>query len=232
MIFIEYMSHWSWPSRIHGKHLHEIFSEDTKDKRREAKRIKAQASDMLSIVGVTKVFIAKVIMVGVLEANDCSVALLALIRVIETIAEAPRRDIVPNEVLDQSQRFFELFTKARGLDDIIQKFHWLLHFHQPVLLNCFCLERKRRVPKRYAGDLTNCSKKASESLAMECTSNHLGQLAQPDTFNFDVGLVGAKPAPKRLCRLVCEALQTGPLSIMYSAESRFSKLGTCKKSCI
>ena len=113
---------------------------------------------------------------------------------------------------------------------MIPKFRWMLHYHTQPLLNCFCLERKHRVPKRYAGDLTNISKYASQSLLMECSSHHLCHIARPDAFNFEVGLVGGRPASKRLHKLVSEALDTGHLNVKYSVESRFSKLATCRKS--
>ena len=113
---------------------------------------------------------------------------------------------------------------------MIPKFHWLLQYHQQVLFNCFCLERKHRVPKRYANDLTNTSRNASQSLLMECTCHHLSQLKKPGTFNFAVGLVNPRLAPKRLQKLVSEALHTGNVEVKYSVESRFNKLGTCRKS--
>ena len=48
--FSNFIAGWSWPGRINGAHLHEIFEENRKDKHRAAKRIKSQASDMLSMV--------------------------------------------------------------------------------------------------------------------------------------------------------------------------------------
>ena len=82
------------------------------------------------------------------------------------------------------------------------KFHWLLHLWKQLqrshaLLNCFCLERKHRVPKRYAGELTNVNKLSSALLLMEVTSHHLGQLMQLDAFECGVGLVGSSPASKK-----------------------------------
>ena len=39
-----------------------------------------------------------------------------------------------------------------------------------------------------------------------------------------------KPALRKLQKLVSEALHTGSMEVKYSVESRFSKLGTCRKS--
>ena len=55
-IFADFIAAWSWPGRIsNSAHLHEIFRGDRRDKHRAAQQIKAQASDMLSIVGATKI---------------------------------------------------------------------------------------------------------------------------------------------------------------------------------
>ena len=58
----------------------------------------------------------------------------------------------------------------------------------------------------------------------------MSQLKKPGTFNFAVGLVNPRPAPERLQKLVPEALHTGNVEVKYSVESRFNKLGTCRKS--
>ena len=54
-VFASFIAGWSWPGRICSAHLHEIFQGDRRDKHRAAQHIKAQASDMLSIVGATKI---------------------------------------------------------------------------------------------------------------------------------------------------------------------------------
>ena len=114
---------------------------------------------MLSIVGVTAMFITKVVMKLKLDCEVHCMAFLALITVIETIVAAPRVKPSPEQLLAECERFLELFKQAWGCENMIPKFHWILHYHRQQLLNCFCLERKHRAPKRYAGDITNISKK-------------------------------------------------------------------------
>ena len=50
-------------------------------------------------------------------------------------------------------------------------------------------------------------------------------------FEFSVGLLNPKPAPKRLMSYLEGALALGPLAgrVMSSIESRFNPLGTCKR---
>ena len=114
------------------------------------------------------------------------------------------------------------------------KFHWLLHYAQllerfGLLLNCFVLERKHRVPKRYAESIKNTSKHPSASLLMEVISHHFSQLDRPCAFMFEPGLVGGRPATKKLRKLISEIFEIGDDDMVTIAnESRFSALASCK----
>ncbi len=138
--FASFIAGWKWPGRIHGDHLHEIFEGQRQDKHRAAKQIKAQASDMLSIVGVTKLFIFNVVMKLNLDL-DCQPhcnALLALIRLIELIVALPRvTSITPPMLRTSAEAFLEKFATAWGFEWMTPKFHWLLHFYKQRMLNCF-----------------------------------------------------------------------------------------------
>jgi len=162
---------------------------------------------------------------------------LALVDVIELILASARVTVSPQRLLAAVEKFLELFKDAWGLEWMIPKFHWLLHFHKMLerlgfLLNCFCLERKHRGPKRYANEITNISSGTSQSLLMEVTSHHLGQLSNPDAFSFDVGLVGGRRAPLKTKQVLTAELQLGADaadSLKYAVESRFSPVATCHK---
>ena len=227
--FSNFIAGWSWPGRINGAHLHEIFEENRKDKHRAAKRIKAQASDMLSIVGVTKMFIVSVVLQSDFPFKPQSDAVLALVWLVDLIVAVPTLKIHPSRILAASEDFLEKFVSAWGHEWTIPKFHWLLHFHQQLLLNCFCLERKHRVPKRYAGDLKNTSRDASKSLLMEVICHHLGQLADSNTLNFKVGLVNGHACTKKLSKSICDMLDVNVQDVHCSIESRFNGFGTCRR---
>ena len=103
------------------------------------------------------------------------------------------------------------------------------------LLNCFCLDQKHRVPTMYATELTHISKQSSNSLLMDVTSHHLGQLSAPAAFAFSVGLVGGTRASPRIKQFLATQMDLDPngdtaQSIKVSIESRFSPLATCHKS--
>ena len=227
-VFANFIAGWSWPGRICSAHLHEIFQGDRRDKHRAAQHIKAQASDMLSIVGVTKMFILTVVLKLEVDCKLYCDAVLALVYLIDVIVAVPRVATHPSRILEAAEDFLQKFVSAWGHEWTIPKFHWLLHFHQQFMLNCFCLERKHRVPKRYAGDLTNTSRRPSRSLLMEITSHHLAQLSDKDTLNFKIGLVNGKACTNKLKKRILDMLNMDVQDVSCSIESRFNPLGTCK----
>ena len=112
--FSNFIAGWSWPGRINGAHLHEIFEENRKDKHRAAKRIKAQASDMLSIVGVTKMFIVSVVLQSDFPFKPQCDAVLALVWLVDLIVAVPTLKIHPSRILAASEDFLEKCVSAWG----------------------------------------------------------------------------------------------------------------------
>ena len=236
-VFSEYVSKWTWPLRTPGSHLHEIFSESRRDKHRKAKHIKAQASDLLSLCDVSYLFTLKVLMKLEFDcANECK-AFLALIDVVQLIVASGRVHVEPADLLSAVEKFLQLFSGSFGFQWMTPKFHWLLHIPDQLrrsssntLLNCFCLERKHRVPKRYATEMTNVSKHASKSLLMEVTCHHMGQLSQTGSLVFSTGLVDSRPPSKKVRKLLMDVLKLDAAhDIAYGIESRFCSVATCKR---
>ena len=206
-VFRSYISNWKWPARVHWTHLHEIFNADRAASHRKAKHIKMQASDGLSLTGVAAMFCMNVLLnLPKPIADSCRKhcnAFLALTDVIEFIVASARVAVPPKQLLKAVEKFLHLFKDAWGCSFMTPKFHWLLHLWKTLqrngaLLNCFCLERKHRMPKRYATEITNAQKLNSASLLMEVTCQHLSELQQPDAFQFSVGLVGSHPASRKV----------------------------------
>ena len=188
----EYVKTWRWPGRLHGSHLHEIFARG--DKHRKASHIKCQASDMWCLIGVLAVFVQKVLMKRRPDCSAACKAFLSFATLVDIIVATARITIAPSKLLEAVEHFLEDFATAFGYEWMTPKFHWLLHFSAflcrfGVLLNCFCLERKHRVAKRYATELKNTSRRASKSLLMEVVCHQFGMMLEPDAFQFEVGLV-------------------------------------------
>ena len=92
--------------------MHEIFSEDRKDKHRAAKRIKCQASDGLSLVLLTVVFINRVLRkLGVANKVQCD-AFIAFARSVELIQCSAKSTVTPAQLLQAVELFLELFAEG------------------------------------------------------------------------------------------------------------------------
>ena len=76
--FSAYVSNWKWPRRLHADHLSEIFTRERRDKHRNAKHIKCQASDMLSLVGVLALYVQTVLIALNLEHASCRASTCAM----------------------------------------------------------------------------------------------------------------------------------------------------------
>ena len=233
-VFSNYVANWSWPGRLGQVNLSEIFSEQRKDNHRKASHIKCQASDMLSLLPVMAIFTMHVLMTIGCKA-ECNVW-LALVDVVDLIVASSRITVPPSKLLVAVEKFLQLFVDVWGHDWMVPKFHWLLHLPSVLrrfgsLLNCFCLERKHRVAKRYATDLTKTKGNNQSSLLKEVTSHHFGQLSNPGCFSFGVGLVDPKAPSKAMKRMLLSELSIDAdiQDVKWSIESRFSKVATCMK---
>lgn len=232
--FSEFLSHWKFPGRLHADHLSDIFAGDRRDKHRKAKHIKCQASDMLSVIGVLSLYVRTVLIALNIEKPACD-ALLSAIDMSLLIVATGRITVSPAKLLGFVHRFLRDFTVAFGFEWLTPKCHWLLHLPETLgrfgrLLNCFALERKHRVPKRYATDLSNTSRAASKSLLSEVVCHHLGSMKEHD-FIYEVGLIRGRPAPKKSRRLILEALEMEDdgCEILTALEARFSPLALCRQ---
>ena len=236
-----YVACWTWPNRIHqgSAHFSDIFSDDRKTTHRKAQRIKCQASDGLSLTPVIALFIMNVLMkLDKVPMEEC-IAFLALVDIIELIQTMGKMAVQPDQLLECCESFLKHFTAVWGFEWMTTKFHWILHFGDQLrtsplgkLLSCFCLERKHRSAKRYAGEMANTTRRTGISLLKEVVCHHLGQLEAPDAFDFEVGLVKGMRPSKKIKKLLTAELHLDSEeadAIEYSIDARFSPLGTCHK---
>ena len=215
-VFCEFVSRWTWPARAAGDHLADIFTHARAEKHRAAKHIKCQASDLLSLIGVLAHFTKTVLMAAARDNEDCvnaCSAFLALVEVCELIAATVRYEVKPARLLGKVHRTLELFVAAFGLEWLTPKLHWMLHYAETLakngrLFNCFCLERKHKVPKSYADDYKNITRSSSKNILSEVVCHHLVKLKTPGVFDFTVGLVGGRPCPRRARQGILKFLGT------------------------
>jgi hypothetical protein len=190
---------------------------------------------MLGLLSVMALFVQQVLLQLHLHDNACH-AFHALVDLVDVITSTSRGVVLPSDLLAAVEKFLALFVSAFGVEWLTPKFHWLLHFHKHllkfgILLNCFVLERKHRVAKRYAEQMQNKSSRTSTALLSEVINHHFGMLDDGLVFDFTVGLLNGKVASQRLRDLLAEPMGLSDDGILKVAnESRFNALGTCKKN--
>ena len=212
--FAEFLSQWRFPGRLHGDHLSEIFSADRRDKHRAAKHVKCQPSDLLSICGVLGLYTHTVLLPLGIDNGACG-TIASLLYVVDLVVASARLDVGAPTLLAAVHRFLEIFVASFGNESTTPKLHWLLHFPETLtrlgrLLNCFCLERKHRWAKRYATDLQNTSASPSVSLLSEVLWYDITNMSDSGAFDFSVGLIATRAAPKNTRSLILRTVELEP----------------------
>ena len=233
--FEGYLKLWRWPAKHHSAHLPEIFCTKRAKSSREAKHIKCQASDLLAISPVLAYFVQAVLLPTGLCTNECN-AFLAINNVLEFISSVNRGKITADMIGTAVESFLELFVSVWGVNKLIPKMHWLLHFRKhfqryELLIACFVTERYHRHPKRYASEMKNTRKSASNNVLKEVVCHMLVKMQSPNAFNFNVGLVDGRPASDRVRARIFRHLDMeddGSHIVNTANESRFNRFGTCK----
>ena len=132
--------------------------------------------------------------------------------------------------------FLEAFVAAFGFEWLTPKAHWLLHLPRQLarygrLMNCFALERKHRVPKRYATEMKNIAHHADASLLKECICHHFSVIKH-NTFDYEVALVDKRPASKNTRRIMWKLFDLdddgSPISVATVA--RYSPVALCSQT--
>ncbi len=134
-------------------------------------------------------------------ANLACLALLCLVDLADVIVATSCIAFTPAMFEAEVQRFLAAHTAAVGFEWLTPKAHWLLHMPAQLrrfgrLLNCFCLERKHRVPKRYVTELKNIAHCAAASLLKESICHHVS-CAKHAAFSYIVSLVNKRPASRK-----------------------------------
>lgn len=233
--FSAYLSQWRFPARLHATHLDAIFSADRRDSHRTAKHIKCQASDLLTTMDPLKLFIANVLQTQDIAPRACT-SLLCLCDLVELIVATARLTVTPDMLAAEVHRFLKAFVDAFGFEWLTPKAHWLLHLPDHLarfgrLLNCFALERKHRIPKRYATDLKNIAHKADASLLKECICHHFSSV-KDGAFEYTVALIDKRSASAQTRRTIWKLfeLEDDASAINVATIARYNPTALCSQS--
>jgi len=195
-----YMELYRWPKRVGSLTGKASFTGSRATSNAAARLFKCSASEGLSTIYV----MAQYVRAGVARSPDWltrahAMCFLMLFNIVFLI-EASSRVHVDASLLEASvDTYLRLYLSLYGSKSMIIKFHWLHHF--PVFLrrwgrlpSCFALERKHRIPKRYANNIRNTSSSFDASCLREVTCHHLNILRDVDFSGMILGRIGKTKA--------------------------------------
>jgi hypothetical protein len=158
---------------------------------------------------------------------------LRLVLVIELLLRASRAAVEPDVLREAIGSYLLSFQTLYGAECMAPKFHYMMRYPEFVrrwkrLPNCFALERKRKVPKRYATELRNTCAYWEKSLLRECTSHHLASLASAH-FGVAATLIDPRPAPSEMRVLLERAFDTAEATFATTKVARINAWERCSQ---
>lgn len=227
----DYMTLWAWPKRVASAGLSDVFGSKRAFNSRKAKIFKCTASEGLSLYPILGHFILSV----VLPSNRCIMqcrAYLALVDILDHLVEVPHDIITPPMLRRVIRTFLEYCIEANWRQHMHPKFHWLVHLPKMLerhgtLLTCWVHERKHRMIKRYASDVSNTTA-FERSILAEVTCHHLAELKKTSSISAP-GLVDPH-APTRCERKLLQlVVGTSELDCRTSPETRITPMVSCAR---
>ena len=152
----DYVAAWNLPRRRKNVKVGDVFCKKRCESSKEAKHWKCTASEGLSTMEILAHFMAS-ILEGCRPAEQKTHAkvFLQLVHVIELLIRSARHRVPGRDYFDAVFAFLTSFRTTYGPENMTPKFHSSVHFSffldkWNCLPNCFVLERKHKMPKRWA----------------------------------------------------------------------------------
>ena len=230
----QYIKEWTWPKQFGD--AHDVMSADRARSSWENTSLKATASESLGLMPVLACFFDKVRRnSSVHEVLDHATCFLGLVRIIEDIMRTAR-SAVDCDALERSiSAYLSAFKALYGEDQMTPKMHYIMHFADFIrrwhyLPGCFVLERKHKLPKRYANPLTNLNYDWESFVHREVTHQHVAQLEETAMFDDGAALLSPFPLSKRFTATLQKDLGVGPgVTFMTSSQARMNEWDKCSK---
>ena len=206
----DYLQMWKWPIQVGVKSGRDACSAKRANASWSDGTFKVQASEGRSVAPVLAHFVSRVIVTSefpVVRAHgQCFMLLVAVLVLIEKVSRGTAN---PSQLQAAISTYLAAFKRLYGEDNMIIKFHYAMHL--PAFLarwvflpNCFVLERKHRVPKRFANHVMNTECNWDACVLRELTNyrvHHLTVLGSSH-FQVDAELVDPRqPRPALLQQL-------------------------------
>jgi len=156
-----YVATWHWPTAVGSLTGATVLMEDRWKGFLEKRTWACSASEGKSLVPVLATFAESVLLQSASErvrAIGASIVLLG--EVVQLLDRCSREDVNPDSLARAIKAHVVAFSNLFEPASMVPKFHYAFHIHETVrfwrlVLSCLVLERKHRVPKRYANPAKN-----------------------------------------------------------------------------
>lgn len=206
---------------------------------KKAKRIKCQASEIVSLLPLVAIYLATLVLPNAGADTDVAKAcrvVITLNAVVELLMTAPRGVVEPSQLLAAVEEFLELYRQAFGTATMVSKFHSMLHFADELdrfktMLTCWVHERKHRMVRSWCSDIKN-TVQFEKGIISNTVCQHLYELAKPDNFVLRLGLLEPwHDAPRALADCVrADIGAAADARVTTARRARFSEWGICATS--
>jgi hypothetical protein len=228
----EYLQQWTWPQRLGAKTSagKDLFSPKRSKSHKDAKLIKAQVSEVLSVHLVIAHWIRVVVFERGICPNECK-AYLTLSNLIAMLWHCDKLRITHEAISEATTQFLEAFIAAFGDEDMTWKFHAILHHALYVWRYGFSphtitMERKHKMVLGLAKDMHNTQ--AIRNVLKEVVNKHISMLEHGDHLDISIGLIRPTVPKRKLLSWLNDAL--GHVDHKTSASARVSEHDICHKS--
>jgi hypothetical protein len=171
----------------------------------DAETFKCSASEAVGLYPI----ISFLLKCGFLPAEvlvDHVLCFLRLADILDMISSAPRCVVSPEQLEQACSDHIASYSVLYGEKKVKPKFHASMHFGHflrlhGMLVSCWTHERRHKRLKRAANDIYN-TKTFEHSVLSDSTVQHIHDITKAGEYNFGVGLVSPRPAPKKLSSLM------------------------------
>ena len=232
-MFDEYLKPWQWPKMVATSTGQDVFCEKRIRSCMASSVLTCQASECVSMYPVVANFVQQGLLrnvcLGIQAHGRC---FLQLVLIVELVLSSSRYTIDVNALKEGIRAYMVAFRELYGEDSMPPKFHQMVHFvffiaNLGWFPNCWVLERKHKIPKRFAGmnfDVRGKNIAYSASVLREVTCRHISQLRRPDSVHFveEACLIAPRKASKRIANILVEEFNAD-CSFLCSNAARINK---------
>lgn len=227
----QFVAMWVLPASAKMNKLAELFSPAKVIGYKRKKKFVCSASEALGLYPIIAFFVNLIPKKRGICVPQCD-AFLAMCDVVELLQLVAMGIVSPALLLAAVESALDLFVKANWKQYMIKKFHWLLHLADKLreygfLPACWSLERKHRLPKRYAKGILNI-RDYEYSMLKQVLCQEIFDLSLPGVFDTEPALKTPHKASQRLCDFVSQTLvECSPEDCLTSASVRLQSTATC-----